>query len=331
MSAPSRSSSSSRGVSPTLERPQRSRRASVKAAESGALISSPSKDSLPACEPSAAILSLESPDKNIFGSFMSSLDVNSPARISAFSPASQPPTISKPVDERITFPNLLQMKGSEITDLNSKLANEALALEVIKPPTIKYLLNFVAAKVNTQESVKAMHDKEIEMKDAQFNSLQVSTIKLKHQFDAQTRRLNNTAQNQSNAPEEKQRKVRSTVPAYASHIRFLTCSCALFPCTTFSPTPCPSPQATLSTSTSPTSFAAQALHQEVQSNHTKIRELSLSKTKAVEEARMLRVQVASPHPPPPLTPHTSPLTSHPSPPRWQEEIRLQETSGGGQI
>ena len=92
-----------------------------------------------------------------------------------------------------------------------------------------------------------------------------------------------------------------------------------------------SPHATLSTSTSPTSFAAQALHQEVQSNHTKIRELSLSKTKAVEEARMLRVQVASPHPPPPLTPHTSPLTSHPSPPRWQEEIRLQETSGGGQI
>ena len=195
MSAPSRSSSSSRGVSPILERPQRSRRASVKAAESSALISSPSKDSLPACEPSAAILSLESPDKNIFGSFMSSLDVNSPARISAFSPASQPPTISKPVDERITFPNLLQMKGSEITDLNSKLANEALALEVIKPPTIKYLLNFVAAKVNTQESVKAMHDKEIEMKDAQFNSLQASTIKLKHQFDAQTRRLNNTAQN----------------------------------------------------------------------------------------------------------------------------------------
>ena len=131
MSAPSRSSSSSRGASPTLERPSRSRRASVKAVEArveaGAVILSPAKDSLAALEPSAAILSLESPDKNIFGRFMTSLDVNSPARTSASSPASQPPTISKSADERITFPNLLKMKGWELTDLNSKLGNEALA------------------------------------------------------------------------------------------------------------------------------------------------------------------------------------------------------------
>ena len=183
------------------------------------------KDSSAALEHSPANFSLESPVASVFGHFMTSLVVDSPARPPASSPASQPPTISKSADERINLPKLLQMKGWQLTDLNSELANEAAAKEVIQMPSTKSLLNFVAAKVKTEASVKAMHDKEVHTKDAQFNALQASTIKLKHQPDAQVRLLNGAAQNKSNASEEKQRKVRSTVLAYANDMRCLTCTC----------------------------------------------------------------------------------------------------------
>ena len=88
--------------------------------------------------------------------------------------------------------------------------------------------------MKTEVSVKAMHDKEVRTKEAQLNALQASTIKLKHQFDAQTRLLNGTAQNKSklsNAPEEKQRKVQSTVIALSHTLAIcdvlhVTCACA---------------------------------------------------------------------------------------------------------
>ena len=118
----------------------RARRASTKAVEAGAVILTPAKDSPAALEDSPANFSLESPVANVFGHFMTSFAVDSPARPPASSPASQPhqpPTISKSADERTNLPNLLQMKGWQHTDLNSELANEAAAQEVIQMPSTK--------------------------------------------------------------------------------------------------------------------------------------------------------------------------------------------------
>ena len=140
MAARSRSSSASRSTSPTSERPSRVRRASAEAVEAGAVILTRAKDSSAALEHSPANFSLESPVASVFGHFMTSLVVDSPARPPASSPASQPhqpPTISKSADERINLPKLLQMKGWQHTDLNSELANEAAAQEVIQMPSTK--------------------------------------------------------------------------------------------------------------------------------------------------------------------------------------------------